>query len=62
MSKSNLNDICYIDSVIHGVLKNTPGRSVELLMREWRLSPVDRKDAFVAALIGKICVMNARAK
>jgi hypothetical protein len=62
MSNSDLENICRIDKVISQILSDHPHKSVELLMQEWRFTNQECKDAFVAALIGKLCVMNARAK
>ena len=62
MTNSDLENICRIDGIVSKILADHPHRSVELLMQEWRFTHQESKDAFVAALIGKICVMNARAK
>lgn len=61
MSNSDLENICRIDGVISKILSDQPHKSIELLMQEWRFTNKESKDAFVAALIGKLCVMNARA-
>ena len=51
-------EIAHFDNIVEKTTKNWPERAVELLMREWRLTPDERKDAFAAALIAKLCMMN----
>ena len=62
MSNSDLENICRIDGIVSEILADHPHRAVDLIFQEWRFINPEGRDAFVAALIGKICVMNARAK
>ncbi|OBU85850.1 hypothetical protein [Chromobacterium subtsugae] len=59
MHNSNLEMIVQYDEVISNHIKNWPDRAQALLMQQYLRAA--NKEAFVAALIGQLCVRSARS-
>lgn len=55
----NPENIVYQDSQITQILEYHKGAAVSALFERYRVSGVNQ-DAFVAALIGRLCVLEAR--
>lgn len=60
MHNSNLEMIVQYDEVISNHIKNWPDRAQALLMAQYLRTK--NKEAFVAAMIGQLCVLSARSK
>jgi hypothetical protein len=56
----NPENIVYQDSQIAQILEFHKGAAAAALFERYRVSG-ENKDAFVAALIGRLCVLEARA-